>query len=194
VAAEVSPDPVLHVLAGPNGSGKSTYVERVLQPATHLPFINADVIAHRRWPGEESDHAYDASDLAAQERLTHIGARTSFITETVFSHPSKIELIALATRAGYHVTLHVILLPPDTSVARVSERVIRGGHDVPEHKIRERYDRLWDLVVQARRITERTEFLDNSTASSPYRRVAVYENGAPVGDVDWPAWTPAVLR
>jgi len=42
--------PVLHLLAGPNGSGKSTFVAEVLQEVTHLPFVNADVIAAHRWP------------------------------------------------------------------------------------------------------------------------------------------------
>lgn len=43
--------PILHLLAGPNGSGKTTYVERVLDLG--LPFINADAIAARLWPGKK---------------------------------------------------------------------------------------------------------------------------------------------
>lgn len=89
--------------------------------------------------------------------------------------------------------LHVILVPEDTTVARVSHRVARGGHAVPEEKIRERYKRLWILVAQARGLAERTRFYDNSSARTPFRMVATYEHGALVGAAAWPAWAPAEL-
>jgi predicted ABC-type ATPase len=96
----VSPDPVLHLLAGPNGSGKTTLARRVIVPAAHLPFVNADDIAAERWPGSEVEHAYDASEAAAAERTQRLADRSSFITETVFSHPSKVELVQPAQEAG----------------------------------------------------------------------------------------------
>ncbi|MEY9950573.1 AAA family ATPase [Leifsonia sp. EB34] len=185
--------PVLHLLAGPNGAGKSTYVTRLLQPVTHLPFVNADVIAAERWPDAQSEHGYDASRAAAAERERLLAERTSFITETVFSHPSKLELVDEAIALGYLVHLHVILVPVEVSVNRVAERVRDGGHGVPEQKIRDRYARLWDLIVRARTVADRTEFFDNSSARHPFRRVAVYEHGRLLGASEWPAWTPPEL-
>lgn len=190
-SSPTSPDPVLHLLAGPNGSGKSTFAERILQPATHLRFINADLIAASRWPGDEEAHAYEASDLAAAERDRLLRSRTSFITETVFSHDSKVDLVRIATDLGYRVQLHVMLLPVDTAIGRVEHRVRRGGHTVPEQKVRERYQRLWSLITEARGIADRTYYYDNTVAATPFRRVATYENGALVGEAAWPRWTPA---
>jgi predicted ABC-type ATPase len=47
-----------------------------------------------------------------------------------------------AKLAGYLVTIVFIYLDSaDTSVARVRERVRRGGHDVPESDIRRRFHR-----------------------------------------------------
>ncbi|WP_078286456.1 AAA family ATPase [Mycobacteroides chelonae] len=185
--------PVLHVLAGPNGSGKTTYVERVLQPSTQLPFINADVIAAQRWPHAQEQRAYEASRAAAAQRAVLLDERRSFITETVFSHPSKNTLIDNALHLGYNVHLHVILVPVDLTVQRVTERVRRGGHSVPEQKIRERYVRLWPLIAQARNRVDRAEFFDNSLARHPYRLIATYTHGIPVGEPDWPKWTPDAL-
>ncbi len=185
--------PVLHVLAGPNGAGKSTYVNRILQPVIHLPFVNADVIAAERWPDSEAEHAYEASRAAADVRSELLAANTSFITETVFSHPSKLDLVEDAIAGGYLVHLHVMLLPVDVAVNRVAERVQDGGHVVPEQKIRERYARLWDLIVRARATASRTEFFDNSTAATPFRLVAAYEHGLLIGTPAWPTWTPTVL-
>lgn len=188
-----SPDPVLHLLAGPNGSGKTTLATRVLLPATHLPFVNADVLAAERWPGQEVEHARDASAAAAAEREGLIRQRISFITETVFSHPSKVDLVREAQRAGYRVTLHVVVVPEAVTVARVAERVGRGGHAVPVAKIRARYRRLWPLVVQARGFADQCFVYDNSTAACALRLIASYERGVLLGAVDWPGWTPAEL-
>lgn len=186
-------DPVLHLLAGPNGAGKSTFVTRVLQPTTHLPFVNADVIGAERWPDAQSDHAYEAARLATAERDELLSARASFITETVFSHESKVDLVRVANSLGYRVYLHVMIVPEETTVGRVEHRVRHGGHTVPEDKIRARYQRLWALVAQARELAERSRIYDNSNARHPFREVAVYERGLLVGQADWPAWTPAAL-
>jgi predicted ABC-type ATPase len=185
--------PVLHVLAGPNGAGKSTFVARVLQPVTHLPFVNADEIAAERWPGEELEHAYHASRAAAELRRRMLGHGESFITETVFSHRSKVALVQQAAALGYLVNLHVILVPAELSVQRVAERVSRGGHEVPEEKIRSRYARLLKLVVDARAVADRSTFYDNSIAKKPFRVIATYQRGRLVGKADWPAWTPTIL-
>ena len=185
--------PVLHVLAGPNGSGKSTFVREVLGPVTDLPFINADEIAAERWPGDEARHAYDASQAAAAARAEAIAARRSFVTETVFSHPSKVDLLTQALFAGYLTELHVMVVPEDLAVARVRHRTSLGGHAVPEAKVRERYHRLWPLLATARQLAHRTTFYDNTTARAPFRPVAVYERGRPVVAPAWPAWTPAAL-
>ena len=185
--------PVLHVLAGPNGAGKSTFVARVLQPVTHLPFVNADEIAAERWPGAELEHAYQASRAAADQRRRMLARGESFITETVFSHHSKVALVTQAVSLGYLVNLHVILVPADLAVQRVAERVRRGGHEVPVDKIRERYARLLKLVVDARALADRSVFYDNSRAGTPFAVVATYERGRLVGESHWPAWTPTVL-
>ena len=160
---------------------------------THLPFVNADLIAAERWPGSELSHAYEASQAAAALRSELMAARRSFITETVFSHPSKVELVSTAQRAGYLVTLHVVLLPVEVTLARVAHRVARGGHEVPEQKVRERFLRLWPLVAQARALADRTRVYDNSTASTPFRLVAEYEHGELMGRASYPRWAPVEL-
>jgi predicted ABC-type ATPase len=187
-------DPVLHLLAGPNGAGKSTLFQAVIGPATQLEFVNADVIAAERWPGDPATHAYDAAQVAAVRRSELIERHTSFVTETVFSHDSKLELVRAATAARYLVTLHVVLVTEDLAVARVAHRVDGGGHDVPEAKVRERYRRLWPLVAQAIDLADSAVVYDNTNASRPFRVVAAFERGIAISEPDWPRWTPADLR
>lgn len=186
-------DPVLHVLAGPNGAGKSTLYETVILPETGLQFVNADVIAAQRWPGDAGDRSYEAAEVAEEHRSRLIMARASFVTETVFSHGSKIDLIRAAIDAGYLVSLHVVAVPEELAVARVAFRVLVGGHSVPEDKIRQRYERLWPLVASAISIVDTAWVYDNTSAGEPFRIVARFEHGSRVGGANWPAWTQPAL-
>ncbi|MGO1182321.1 MAG: zeta toxin family protein [Micrococcaceae bacterium] len=186
--------PIFHLIAGPNGAGKSSYVRDVLIPATKLPFINADEIAADRWPDAQVQHAYEAARIAESQRQVRLSQGASFISETVFSHPSKVQLVADFVDAGFLVHLHVIAVPLDLTVQRVLERVRRGGHAVPEAKIRERYNRLWDNISAAIQQADTTQVFDNSSARKPFRLCANYEHGIPVGTPSWPKWIPTPLR
>jgi hypothetical protein len=52
---------------------------------------------------------------------------------------------------------------------------------------------LWSLIARARLAADSTEFLDNSTAATPFRRVALYERGLMIGASAWPSWVPEKL-
>jgi predicted ABC-type ATPase len=181
------------LVVGPNGAGKSTFVALTLAPL--LPrsvFVNADEIAMQRWPNDPADHAYDAALIAAETGAKLIELGRPFIAETVFSHPSKLELFDTAHRAGYTVVLHVLLIPEELAVARVAYRVQAGGHPVAESKIRERYRRLWALVTEAIVRCEQATVYDNSAIKGP-RIVAQMSEGFVVGSPTWPHWTPQAL-
>jgi predicted ABC-type ATPase len=183
----------LDLVVGSNGAGKSTFIELTLAPLlVGSPVVNADDIARRRWPDAALEHAYEAARIAADTRTKLIDLGESFIAETVFSHPSKLDLVDTAHRAGYTVVLHVVLIPEELAVERVRYRVRAGGHQVPEAKIRQRFQRLWDLVAVAAGRTESSTFYDNSARRGP-RIVAQLNAGFEVGSPTWPSWTPAAL-
>lgn len=186
------PTPVLHLLAGPNGAGKSTLFRLFLAPVLHLPFVNADLLeVAARDVGDELD-SYAAAAIASDVREELIRGRRSFVTETVFSHPSKVDLVKRAVHAGYLVTLHVAVAPVDLCVERVRIRASQGGHAVPEQKVRERYERLWSLVVDASRHAGETVFYD--TSAGKVRVVARLVDGRTLGSPAWPGWAPDTLR
>lgn len=184
----------LDLIVGPNGSGKTTFFRYYLRPI--LPtsaFVNADEIARARWPEDPAAHAYDAAQVADQTRAALIAAGRSFIAETVFSHPSKVQLVRDAKQAGYTVMLHVLLVPEELAVLRVAYRVRAGGHDVPEQKIRQRYGRLWANAALAAKLADTAVFYDNSRHEGP-RIVAELTAGMATGRAGWPDWTPQPLR
>jgi predicted ABC-type ATPase len=180
----------LHLVVGPNGSGKTTFVTEFL--ALELPgyaYVNADEIAKVRWPSDPGAHAYEAARIAGETRAHLIANGRPFIAETVFSHPSKLDLIRSAQEADYQVVLHVMIVPEELTVRRVAYRVQAGGHDVPEQKIRERYHRLWPLVAGAISIADRSVVYDNSRLTGP-AKVGEFFEGHPIGAAIWPEWAP----
>lgn len=184
----------LDLVCGPNGAGKTTFVRKVLAPSLPpgTPFVNADEIAKRTWGGDAEARAYDAARLAAATRQELIRIRRPFVAETVFSHPSKIDLITDAHTAGFIVVLHLLIVPEELSVQRVHHRVKAGGHAVPEEKIRSRYGRLWQLVAQAFVLADSALAYDNSGIAGP-RIVARAVTGILI-EGNWPAWCPDELR
>jgi len=182
--------PFLWLLAGPNGAGKSTYHQRVIAPRLRVPFVNADLIARDRWPRDYPGRGYEAARLAAATRERLVRVRASFVAETVFSHPSKLDFIRKANAAGYTVWLtFVSVASPDLAVARVGQRVREGGHPVPSDKVRGRYERLLDNVRAAVDLVDRLNVVDNSEQGRALRDVLLFERGRAVWCAkDLPAW------
>jgi predicted ABC-type ATPase len=160
------------ILAGCNGAGKSGFYERYASRLyVGMPFINADRI-EQELRSERELSPYDAAQEAERQRRMLMANGKSFITETVFSHPSKLQLIHDLVALGYQVDLHVIELDSaDLAVARVAQRVAAGGHPVPEQKIRARFERTRRLTREAEKFATRCWVWDNSDAKHPYRKV-----------------------
>ncbi|MEO0884051.1 MAG: zeta toxin family protein, partial [Pseudomonadota bacterium] len=99
----VTARPTLIIIAGPNGAGKSTLYETRVAPKIAAPFINADLIQKTELKNARLEAAYEAARIAAERRAQYLKDKKSFVTESVFSHPSKLDLISDAKAAGFRV-------------------------------------------------------------------------------------------
>lgn len=170
--------PSLVLLAGPNGAGKSTLYQTRVAPSFAGSFINADIIQRDELRDSSMEIAYQAARIAEARRIEMLEAGRSFVTETVFSHPSKLEIIEAARARGYLVVvMHVSVDSPDLSVGRVRERTREGGHDVPEEKIRARYERGQPLIREAVLRADRGMVFDNSRLNTAPRQMLVFAAG-----------------
>ncbi|WP_234831196.1 zeta toxin family protein [Rhodopseudomonas palustris] len=179
------------VIAGPNGSGKSTLTDALIEAGIDLGiYINADAIATTLSLGEPERSA-QAQAMADRERERRLASRIDFSFETVMSHPSKVELMARAVAAGYEVILYFVCTSrPEINVARVANRVAKGGHDVPVDRIVARYTRTLSLLARAASIAARTVLFDNSAlfevakTSTTSTKTSIKRSGlSPVGEV-----------
>jgi predicted ABC-type ATPase len=169
--------PVGWVIAGINGAGKTTFYERFLCPTLSAEFVNADEIGRERWGASAADHAYEAGRLADERRRALVDQHVSFVTETVFSHPSKLELLNLLKARGYRVHLVYVHVPLPLARRRVETRVALGGHDVPAETVRRRYSRVIANVLAAIPLADRAYLYDNSRADRLHRHVMTFADG-----------------
>ena len=130
------------IIAGPNGAGKTTFAREFLPNEAHCPiFINADLIAAGIAPFMPEQVSIKAGRIMLSEITEHVAKDNSFAFETTLSGLSYARAIPKWRAKGYHVKLIFLQLPnADTAIARVSERVRHGGHNIPEATIRRRFD------------------------------------------------------
>jgi len=91
-----------------------------------------------------------------------------FAFETTLGGNTIPTLLDDAISAGIEVRVwYVGLEGPELNIARVRSRASKGGHDIPESKIRERYDRSrLNLIRLMPRLAELLVY-DNSTEADP---------------------------
>jgi predicted ABC-type ATPase len=128
--------------------------------ATHLQHID-DPIARSEM----------ARQWADARRAALLSGGQSFVSETVFSHPSKVALIVDAQQAGFAVVLLVVCLDdPQRLLARVRQRVSEGGHSVPSDRILARYPRTLHNLAQAVRLADMAMLYDSGGGKGKVNR------------------------
>ena len=133
---------------------------------------------------------------ADARRAALLKAGQSFVSETVFSHASKLALIEEAQQLGFFVMLIVVCLDdPQRLLARVAGRVTEGGHAVPAARILARYPRTLANLAVAVRLAD-VAILYDSEAVSPgtHRAVAICRRNWTEEKVSpLPGWAKTVL-
>ncbi|ARQ60505.1 MULTISPECIES: zeta toxin family protein [Rhizobium] len=149
------------LLAGPNGSGKSSAFPKLKLEGV---WINADEIA-KAMPASGDGRSTDmhAGRAALRKIAEMIETRQSFIFETTLSSQHSIRLMQEAKAAGFTVGLYYVALDSvETNVERVKQRVLKGGHDIPEENIRRRHKGSFENLTEALRIADEVLLIDNS--------------------------------
>ena len=133
-----------------------------------------------------------------------IDKRCDFAFETTLGGRTIAALLEKALSVGIEVRVwDVGLSSPELHIARVRSRVEKGGHDIPEEKIRERYDRSrWNLIRLLPRLTELLVY-DNSEEADPHsgsapelKKILQTIKGEIVASCDLmkaPDWTKPIL-
>jgi predicted ABC-type ATPase len=165
--------PIIYLIAGCNGAGKTTFAKSFLpNEGNCLNFLNADLIAQGLSPLNARAAAMKAGRVLLAEFHTFVARHETFAFESTLSGTTYVRLLKQAKRKGFRLYLHYLWLPsPAIAMARVRERVKKGGHDVPEADVRRRFSRsLRHFVNDYAPLADRWAVWDNQT--SPPRLLA----------------------
>jgi len=184
--------PQFILVAGPNGSGKSTITSSGAQLFTALPILDPDAIARTIQVDPKGSSALAAGRQTLEKAAKHLQTGISFAIETTLSGHNYLRMMLDAQQVGFDVILiYVGTISPDINVARVNNRVLLGGHDVPEEDIRRRYER---SVANLPLAVSRSDFallFDNSTTNG-FQLVAHFDHETAQWFQEAPSWAAAL--
>jgi predicted ABC-type ATPase len=201
------PRPSIYVLAGTNGAGKSSVAGAAIRERG-ADYFNPDEATRRVLeanPGADLREANSQAWLQGKRLLEQaIASRLDFAFETTLGGNTIPALLEKAHDTGLAVRIwYVGLQGPELHIARVRARVAAGGHDIPEAKIRERYDRARENLIRLLPKLTELRVWDNSAEGDPIRSGAPrprlvlsmldgeIQETCPIGDV--PEWAKPVF-
>jgi predicted ABC-type ATPase len=174
-------NPVFWVIAGPNGSGKSSLYSSPDVEAfdQSIWIINPDLLTRRIQEVEKltlSDANLQAVTRVEVWLEASINAHQTVGVETVLSTDKYRRLVLAAKQKQFEFRLiYMMLESPELNVERVRLRAMKGGHDVPAAKIRERWQRSLQQLPWFFEQADWAAIYDNS--GDRLRRVGSKSNG-----------------
>jgi predicted ABC-type ATPase len=156
------------VAAGTNGAGKSAIVGEFLA-AKGGAYFNPDLVAReliqKGVPTEQANASAWKLGFNALQRA--INNNEDFSFETTLGGNTIARELHQAIKAGLKIYIwYVGLASPELHIARVRARVGRGGHEIPEAKIRERYPKSLANLVSLIGAAAEVHVFDNSAESA----------------------------
>ena len=132
-------------------------------------YFNPDLVARelieRGVPAEQANAIAWKLGFDALQRA--IGSHGDFTFETTLGGRTIAHELHRAIKAGLKVFIwYVGLAAPELNIARVRARVGRGGHDIPQAKIRERYPQSLSNLVSFIGAAAEVHVFDNSDESA----------------------------
>lgn len=183
----VATKPRLWIVAGPNGCGKSTAYSRseISELDGSVWIINPDVLTVRIRESEGLPQM--EANLEAVKRIeawleSSIAVHQTIGVETVLSTCKYRRLVSLAKRRGFEIRLiYVIVDSVELQIERIRLRVAKGGHHVPDEKVRDRRRRSLDQLTWFFEQSDYCLIFDNSTAQ-PKVMVEMEANTIRIGE------------
>lgn len=165
--------PRLTIIAGANGSGKTTLTGWNSDVFRAIPILDPDAIAKALQPSSPGAFPIAAARQVLASAKAHLGKHESFAVETTLAGEHYLRMMADARIRGFEVVLvYIGTENVEINLARIKNRVLAGGHDVPESDVRRRYQRSFKNLLIAMQRADHTILFDNSTEEG-YRLIAV---------------------
>ncbi len=141
--------PNVYIIAGPNGAGKTTFAREFLPfYAKCKNFVNADLIAQGLAPFSPESAAIKAGRIVLEQIHYLAEQRSDFAFESTLSGTAYVSFLKKLKSKGYVIHIFYLWVPKvELSLARIKERVVKGGHNVPAKDVKRRFAKSFDNFV-----------------------------------------------
>ena len=159
------------IIGGVNGTGKSSLTGVLKTQTTDLGIvIDVDKIT-----AQNGGSAIQGGKIALERIRECLDKGLSFTQETTLSGRKTEITAAQAKEQGYYVRLYYVGLDTlEESLARIENRVRRGGHDIRDEDVQRRFAGRWEAVSKVLPYCDEARFFDNDNG---FVEVAEYLNG-----------------
>ena len=162
------------IFAGVNGAGKTTFYT-TYKEIRQIPRINIDEIVRSFGVWKNTTDIIKASRIALKQLSSFIDSNITFNQETTLCGKGIIKNIYLAKSKGYIIELYYVGLNSiELAKIRVKQRVMAGGHGIPEKDIERRYNESISNLKLILPICDKAQIYDNSVA---FQQIATFEKG-----------------
>lgn len=183
------------VLAGTNGAGKSSIMGEMVR-SNDADYFNPDEWARRLrranprlTQAEANSHAWHQGRLRLERAIDE---GLDFAFESTLGGNTIPSLLRRAAARGHEIRVwYVGLASPELHLERIRQRVQKGGHDIPEEKVRQRFDasranliRLLPSLTELK-VFDNSHEADPATGRAPHPELVLHVvGGRLVDDVD----------
>ena len=165
--------PRLTFIAGANGSGKTTLTRWNASLFQAIPLLDPDAIANTLQATTSALRPIAAARQVLKSTAEHLKNAESFAVETTLAGKNYLQMMLDARNRGFEIVLvYIGTENVEINLARIRNRVLAGGHDVPEQDVRRRYKRSYQNLPIAIKRADHSIVFDNSTEDG-YRLIAI---------------------
>jgi len=165
--------PTLTFIAGANGSGKTTLTRWNSELFKEIPLLDPDAVANTLQAKAPEKFPIAAARYVLKSAAEHLKKAESFGVETTLAGKNYLQMMLNARNRGFEIVLvYIGTENVEINLARIRNRVLGGGHDVPKEDVRRRYKRSFGNLPIAIKRADHTILFDNSTEER-YRLIAI---------------------
>lgn len=159
------------IVAGVNGAGKSSLIGVLRTEMTNLgKIVDVDKIIAKCGGNiiEGGNKSIELIDDCLEKEIC-------FTQETTLSEHRILNTIKKAIEKGYYIRLYYVgLNSVEESIARIENRVKKGGHDISDSDVIRRFNKRFEDLIAVLQYCDEATFYDNENG---FVAVAEYKNG-----------------
>lgn len=171
------------IIGGVNGVGKSSLTGVLTGEYSDLGIVIDTDMLTKKLGGDKIQGGKEAVRIIAD----CLNKGVNFTQETTLSGKKTLRTIISAREKGYFIRLYYVgISTADESLVRISNRVRKGGHDIPQEDVIRRHEKRFEDLMKILPYCDEVHFYDNENG---FVDVGEYQNGRIISGGEYiPQW------